>query len=554
MRRDTLLPLTQRGSLMNSFHEHHRDSIHWHYRCFDRILLNGLIQPFQQPERVVGFFNTYRQLYPVSRNVLRGIADQFQTWLQSWAHKRDIPVLEAPQGRRDDFVDLYFNKAKPDEVVAILKAREPARIMTAIGDNKSNRWHLQIANRWVVQYNFYINDRRWGRMFVRICPYLPFSARICLNQHHWIANRMREEGIDFKQCANAFIRCSAPERLQQLADSLDPHALLTCGQKWLARLTPFFTVKEREEAGCQHRLFFSQIEFCDNLVFRRRAALDNLGERLLDANRTIGQPNKISVIFGRRISKHHRGKLQTEIEDMNLPNPVIRSHYGNGFIKQYVRDHLILRTEAASNNVNDYGVKNSVQNLSTLRKALSGINDNYLNVQQDILETFIDRGQLRRLAEPTITPTGKRIPGLRLDHPRQLALMHALVRFAHIAAGNGFTTAEIHPHVINELGCSPDLYTLASLRYDLSKLRAKGLVAKLPGSRRYQLLPQGYSICLIFLKLFERVYAPLTAGLLSPVSADAKVPDQKRSQLDRLYHRVIDDLDALVDAVGLKAA
>ena len=34
---------------MNSFYEHHKDSIHWHYRCFDRILLNGLIQPFQQP-------------------------------------------------------------------------------------------------------------------------------------------------------------------------------------------------------------------------------------------------------------------------------------------------------------------------------------------------------------------------------------------------------------------------------------------------------------------------------------------------------------------------
>src|ERR1700732_3219973 len=27
------------------------------YRCFDRILLNGLIQPFQQPERVMGFFS-----------------------------------------------------------------------------------------------------------------------------------------------------------------------------------------------------------------------------------------------------------------------------------------------------------------------------------------------------------------------------------------------------------------------------------------------------------------------------------------------------------------
>jgi hypothetical protein len=34
---------------MNAFYEHHRDSIRFGYRCFDRILLNGLIQPFQQP-------------------------------------------------------------------------------------------------------------------------------------------------------------------------------------------------------------------------------------------------------------------------------------------------------------------------------------------------------------------------------------------------------------------------------------------------------------------------------------------------------------------------
>jgi hypothetical protein len=51
---------------------------------------------------------------------------------------------------------------------------------------------------------------------------------------------------------------------------------------------------------------------------------------------------------------------------------------------------------------------------------VSGIIDNYQNVQQDILETFVDRGQLRKLAEPTLLDSGKRIPGLKLDHPRQL--------------------------------------------------------------------------------------------------------------------------------------
>src|SRR6476659_238467 len=538
---------------MNAFYEHHKDSIRFGYRCFDRILLNGLIQPFQQPERVVGFFSTYRHLHPVSRDILRGAAEQFQLWVKEQAEKWNTPIVEAPKGRRDEFVAPYFKGAKPDQVVVILKAREPARIMTAIGDKKVNRWHLQIADRWIVQYNFYVSDQCWGRMFVRICPYLPFSARVCLNQHHWLANRMRTESIDFRQCSNAFLKCSHPQKLQELADSLTVYDLLSCGQRWLACLTPFFKESERQAAGCQHRLFFAQVEYCDNLIFHRRAALDQLGQRLLDANHTIGQPKKITIIFGRKVTKYYKGKLQTVIEDIDLPNPVIRSHYGKGFLKQYVRDHLCLRTELATNDVTDYGIRKAVENLPPLRDKLASICDNYLTVQQDILETFVDRGQLRKLAEPTVLPSGKRIPGLKLDNARQLALMHALVRFAHIAAGNTFTTAELYPYVLAALQMSADQYSLASLRYDLSKLRAKELVEKLPKSRRYRLCPQGYCICLVFLKLFERIYAPLAAGLLQPYRADSKLKIHNRTQLDRLYQKIVDDLDELLDAVGLKA-
>src|SRR5437762_1451678 len=546
--------LTTLEVAVNAFYNHHKDNIRFSYRCFDRLLLNGLIQPFQQPERVIGFFDFYRQQYPVSRDVLRDIATQFHNWVVNRSQKWGAPILEAPEDRRDKFLDPYFRKPKPNQVVAIVKGREPARIMIAIGNKKEDRWHLQIAQRWVVQYNFYVNDEHWGRMFVRMCPYLPFSARVCLNQHHWLAVRMRQEGMDFQQCTNAFLKCSNPARLQELADCLTARDLLSCGQKWLATFTPFFTERERKQAGCQHRLFFAQVELCDNLIFRRRAALDQMGERLLDANRTIGQPNKITVIFGRKITKQYRGKLQTVIEDMDLPNPVIRSHYGNGFVKQYVRDHVLLRTEPASNNVNDYGCKKAIENLPQVRKNMSSVIDAYHNIQQDILETFIDRGQMHKLAQPTILPNGKRIPGLKLDHPRQLALMHALVRFSHIAAQNTFTTSEIYAETLAALEVSPNDYSLASLRYDLSKIRAKGLVEKVPRSRRYRLLRDGYSVCLVFLKLFQRIYAPLTAGLLRPFSGDTKLQQQKRSQLDRLYQRVVDHLNKLIDAVALKPA
>src|SRR5437899_5360346 len=438
---------------MNAFYEHHQNNIRFQYRCFDRILLNGLIQPFQQEQRVVGFFGSYRDLYPVSRDVLREIATQFHNWVINRSKKWGAPILDAPESRRDEFVQPYFKAAKPDQVVCILKAREPARIMTAIGTKKENRWHLELKQRWV-----------------------------------------------------------------------------------------------------EHRLFVSQVELCDNLIFSRRAALDRLSERLLDANRTIGQPNKLTVIFGHKISRYHAGKLQTEIEDLDLPNPVIRSHYKNGFIKQYVRDKANLRTEPATNNVTDYGVGKAIENLPVLRDKLSAIIDRYHDVQQDILESFIDRGQLLKLTQPTVLSNGKRVPGLKLDHPRQLALMQALVRFSHLAAQDSFSTAEVHADTAGALGRTTADYTLASLRYDLSQLRAKALVERLNKSRRYRLTAEGYRICVVYLKLFEKIYAPLASAILKPFKPDSQLQSARTSLLDRLYRTVVSALDLLVDAVGIKVA
>jgi hypothetical protein len=538
---------------MNAFYEHHKDSILFRYRCFDRILLNGCIQSFLDGARAQGFFWTYRHIYPVSRNVLRQVASQYHNWVQNRCEKWGVEVHEAPEERRDEFVLPYFQGAQPDQVVVIIKGREPAGIMTAVGDRKENKWHLEIKKRWVEQYNFYLNDARWGPMFVRVCPYFPFSIRICLNQHNWLALRLREANIGFQQSKNAFRRCQDPERLQQLADSLTAEDILTCGHRWVKELVPFFTAQERREAGCWHRLFFAQVEYCDNLIFRRRAALDQLGERLLDANREIGKPNKLTVIFGRRITRRYQGKLQTEIEDLHLGNPVMRSCYKNGFAKHYVRDHDVLRFETASNNVaKDYGINKGVENLPALREKLQGITERYQNVQQDILETFVDRGELKKLAEPTMLEGGKRIPGLKLDHVRQLAVMQALVRFSHVAAGDTFTTVELRAEVAEALDVTPERCPVGSIRYQLWKLRAKGLVEKLPHSRRYRLLPNGYRICLVFLKLFEKIYAPLTAGLLHPYRGDRLVGADRLHQLDRLYQAVTTALDALLVAVGLK--
>ena len=75
---------------MNAFRQHHQDSIAFDYRCFDRLLLNATVQPFPQPERVMGFFWACGQLYPVIRQVLRNIAIHYHNWVQHCAlnHRR----------------------------------------------------------------------------------------------------------------------------------------------------------------------------------------------------------------------------------------------------------------------------------------------------------------------------------------------------------------------------------------------------------------------------------------------------------------------------------
>jgi hypothetical protein len=110
-------------------------------------------------------------------------------------------------------------------------------------------------------------------MFVRMCPSFPFSARVCVNQHYWLANRLAEEESALRRpkCVPEVRRLRASAGTRRFLTAKD---LLEGGQKWLIAFTPFFTARERKDAGCRHRLLFAQVEYCDNLIFHRRAALD----------------------------------------------------------------------------------------------------------------------------------------------------------------------------------------------------------------------------------------------------------------------------------------
>ena len=537
---------------MNAFVEHHAKSIRFEYSCFDRILLNAVVPVLQQPSSIVWFLKERRSAKTLTSDYFRRISADYHRWVAQLSVRWNVPIVEPPKNvRRDEWVEQFFEHRNKTGIAVILKSRENARV--AVSRKTFGQPHIEMVPRFVWQYYFYARDRDFGRMFLRICPYFPFNSRICINGHEWLACRMRAEKIRFRQCGNAFLTCADPQRLQELSDEFSAGHVEACGLRWLAKLLPFFSDRERRREGFAHRLYMSQMEYCTNLVFDRRACLDRMMERLLDLNRAIGRPDTLSMIFGRRITRRTVAGLKTQITHKGFANPAIRSHYKRGSIKQYVRDHLLLRTEVTSYHTPDLGIRKNVEDLGQLRQLMRPINDRYLDVQQDVLETFVDRDQLRKLGDPTISPTGRRTPGLRLEDPRLLAVMQALVRFAPLATGGTFRTRDLHQPAAGALGRTKETYKLSQLRYDLGKLRVKGLIEKIPHTQNYRLTAEGYRICLLFLKLFHRVYAPLTAATLVPLSHDQNLPQPRHSALDRLYASVDRALAKLLEHLGIAA-
>jgi len=96
-----------------------------------------------------------------------------------------------------------------------------------------------------------------------------------------------------------------------------------------------------------------------------------------------------------------------------------------------------------------------------------------------------------------------------------------------------------------------DDYRLSQLCYDLSKLRAKGLVERIGKTRRYRLTPLGLKLGVLLVKLRMRLLGPLSSLIQQPTT---KPSARHLNLVDAAYHEVDAALDHLSAALGLQHA
>ncbi|MDP9334414.1 MAG: hypothetical protein M3Q30_14090 [Actinomycetota bacterium] len=101
--------------------------------------------------------------------------------------------------------------------------------------------------------------------------------------------------------------CAEPNKLQRICDRLDAAKIDRFVRKWLARLPHPFTAADRR-AGYRYDISVLQAEFSLTQTLDRPLAGRVFFEEVIRENLDIGRPDRVSLIFDRRVLNGRRRK------------------------------------------------------------------------------------------------------------------------------------------------------------------------------------------------------------------------------------------------------
>ncbi len=188
--------------------------------------------------------------------------------------------------------------------------------------------------------------------------------------------------------------------------------------------------------------------------------------------------------------------------------------YKHTAIKQYHKHGKALRTETTINNTRDFGIAKRLTNLPALRQIGFSAHRRLLGVQRLSHNPLHAEQAFTAVHDPLVTDTGHRIAGIRLGDRRAHALLQALLVFRLLP--HGFLNRDLRGLLAGLLGKTPDELSAGQVSYDLRRLRAHGLITRIPGTHRYRITDTGSHHAMLLTHVHTRVLQPGLAQITDP--------------------------------------
>ena len=520
------------------------DHVTLEVECIDRMYLNLYVPKLQFVNGVVSFLRNHRGQPFASSALLEPISRQFVADIHRFAKEEHVPLISFKKGeRKDDVMQEHLARFQADEgVLFIGRAQERNSVFRT---EKRRNPDTGATYPWIVrssamvnQFYIYAVDTDFGPFFIKFSSYFPYNAKLCINGNEWAKRQTAKVGIAFEALDNGFASCDDPRRLQRICDRLGVTKIDRLVRKWLARLPHPLAASDRR-AGYRYDVSILQSEFSLTQMLDRPLEGRVFFEEVIRENIDIGRPDRVSVIFDRRI--HTRGRqptpsrFRTRIFTRGV-TPSLHVEYKSTRIKQYHKEGRALRTETTINDSYDFGIGRRLCNLPALREVGFSANRRLLDAERLSHDPAVGEHVFSSIAQPTVIDD-QRAPALRFGDPRVHALLAAITVFR--MQPRGFTNRDLRTHLAPLLGLTIDEFSPGRMTYDLRRLRLHGLIERIPRTHRYRPTDLGSQVSFFFTHAYNRFVRTGLADIANPSARGPLATALARldSEIDRLAER-----------------
>jgi hypothetical protein len=467
--------------------------------CFDRVIFKGHL-PFGGDAHLNSFVDS----------VLRMRRKDFIPMLEKLSHKLvdHAKTLAQQAGRPYEYRQGKFRKESliqnmirrdgvREGLVAVLCCQETCRTVKL--RHAAGRPELVFAYRPQRVLYYYSIDPEFGLMYVRLQTWFPYTIQVYVNGHDWLAQQMTRKRIGFCQRDNAFTQIDSPGRAQRLADQFSRLPWIRQLGGWAHQFNPLLCESWLKES--RYYWTIQQAEYSTDVLFASRSKLAQLYRRVLDYATVNFGAQDILTFLGRKLHGNFAGEVLTDAKKNRAPGARIKHRVKDNWLKMYDKFGQILRVETVINDPREFRVRRrrtrnetlqmvwcpmnkGVANFYQFEHVARAANGRYLEALAVVDDPTPSYHQVARLAERKVVRQ-RSYAGFNPASQQDLRLFQAVLHGDHLL--RGFYNRDIR-RLLGFADKPPSLLRKWTSRVGrlLKRLHVRGLIAKIPHTRRWR--------------------------------------------------------------------
>ena len=477
----------------------HRDQISGTLGCFDRVIFRGHL-PLSYAAGLDAFLTHQGVLLKDFKSYAPRIADRVRDHVKGlvvaagapFRHLASRERMEA-QARR-----MAAERKIADGIVCGFSQLERCRTFRFEYANGRPRlrWDLRTCS---VLYVFLMHPVL-GLIHVKIQTWFPLTMQVYVNGHDYVAKTLDAAGVGYGMYDNAFTWVADGRASQAAADRF---ARLNW-RRLLGGLARRFNPLMGKELTGEYYWVIDQAEYATDVLFRAASGLAGLHGRLVEHARVSVSADDVLRFLGRKPNGNFMGEAQSHVNGRVEGVRVVHRLKSNK-LKMYNKGGLVLRVETTINNPREFRVRRrrpggreltwqplpkGVAWMWRFADVGGAANRRYL----EAMAVVDDDGRARRLLDRATQPAqlaGRRKRALQPLSPDEQKLFLAVLRGEHRLRGfrNRDLADRLYPAMLKD--AAGRRRRCGRVTRLIQVLRAHGLVAKIPRSRRYRITTNG---------------------------------------------------------------